>query len=177
MKQKIKSAYEQIIKWITINLAWVYCLACWLLRKRLTVYYANLTDPLLTTEVATLVWNTKYCYKLSIEDNAIVPATNKYTPVTIKKDRKQIRVVFYGIGTSKEVVIPIKNEHIKIKTPITEKISIPSFLSFEPSVSEFSFNTRKENKTTILTSGQKVSIPDFTISFPQFINETEESTP
>ena len=179
MKQKIIRVYRKIINWIEINLAWVYCFVYRIFRKKLRVHYAILTDPILTTDVSTLVWKTKYCYKLSIENGAAIPATHKYFPVTIVKGAKQIRVVFYGIRRHKEVFVPIRNQVIKIEIPTAVKIFTPSFLSFEESISKISFTTQEKNSRKnfdSLTSERKILVPEIKISFPQFINETKTTT-
>lgn len=179
MKQKIKRVYRKIITWIEINLAWVYCFAYRIFRRKLTIHYAILTDPIVTTDVATLVWKAKYCYKLSIENKAAIPASHKYYPLTIAKETKEIRVVFYGIGRQKEIFVPVRKQQVKIGIPIAEKIFTPSFLSFEKSVSQFSFAVQAKNNGKnfeSLTSERKVLVPEIKISFPQFINEIKTTT-
>lgn len=132
-----------------------------LFRKKLKVNYAAI-DTVVTSNVFTLVWSGRRCYKIELADGKVFSGSTKAIPITIDEDTKEIAVKFFGVRRIEEKTIPINRKKISINLNNIITTAFPKSISLSKNLSNIAI---VEQQTTVS------QIPTPKISFPQFVNE------
>lgn len=130
-------------------------------RKKLKVNYAAV-DTVVTSNISTLVWSGKRCYKIELANGKVFSGFIKAIPITIDEGATEISVKFFGVGKVVEKIIPINRKKISINLNNIIATALPKSISLSKKLSQIAVT---EQQTTV------IQIPTPNISFPKFVNE------
>lgn len=130
-------------------------------RKKLKVNYAAV-DTVVTSNISTLVWSGRRCYKIELADGRVFSGFTKAIPITIDEGTAEISVKFFGVRKIVEKIIPINRKKVSINLNNIIATALPKSISLSKKLSQIAVN---EQQTIV------IQIPTPKISFPQFVNE------
>lgn len=130
-------------------------------RKKLKVNYVAV-DTVVTSNISTLVWSGRRCYKIALADGKVCSGFTKAIPITIDEDTTEISVKFFGVREIVIKTIPINRKKVSINLNNIIATALPKSISLSKNLSHIAMT--EQQKTVI-------QIPTPKISFPQFVNE------
>jgi hypothetical protein len=131
-------------------------------RKKLKINYTAVVDTVVISNLSTLVWSGRRCYKIELADGSVFSGFTKVIPITIDEDTTEVSVKFYGVGRIVKKTIPINRKRVSINLNDIVANALPQSLSISKKIKSIALS---EQRTTV------VQIPAPKISFPQFVNE------
>lgn len=159
MSEKIVNFLTKRWRLVQILYLRFICLIVYLFNKKIEIKYAGI-DFLLTSDVSTLIWCGKRCYKVELTDGQIFSGFTKVIPIEI--NTTDISIKFYGVGEIVEKKIAIKKNNININLKNIIDTKIPKRVLFSNRFRPMALS--KLNPT-------KIQIPKASISIPEYINE------
>ncbi|MFN7540292.1 MAG: hypothetical protein ACK5RQ_09615 [Bacteroidota bacterium] len=161
MSEKIVNFLTKRWRLVQILYLRFICLIVNLFNKKIEIKYAGI-DFLLTSDVSTLIWIGKRCYKIELPDGQVFSGFTKVVPIKIKKNTTEIPIKFYGVGVIVEKRIAINRNNININLKKIIDTNLPKAVSISKG-----FNTITVTKLQL----NKIQIPKASISIPKYINE------
>jgi hypothetical protein len=136
--------------------------------KKLKVNYTAVVDTVVTSNISTLVWSGKRCYKIELADGIFFSGFTKAIPITIHADTSEISVKFHGVREIVKKTIPINRKKIDINLNKLIATNLPQSVSLNTRLNKIAL-TKQQLPVIQIPAVVQILTPK--ISFPNFVNE------
>lgn len=162
MRKHLTNYSKSIRLFIQCGILHLYFALAKFVGVRLQVTHVRIVDPIVTSDITTIVWEGDGCYKIELSTGEVYMGAIRKIPLCLNVNSKSVSIKFRGVGSIIERSLGVNKHSISPSIPKTYLNGFPKLVALNKNCTGIT-----DIKPRILTS----KLPSIRFSLPEFPNQ------